>query len=564
MIDELDLRTADAPRLHPASTPRPVPRIGLIARVRAWAWLHRRSFVVVGLLLALAAVVHASGMSRWPGFADDEGTYVAQAWAVQHRGALTHYTYWYDHPPLGWIQIAAWTLLTAAFRRAPSAVAAGREAMLAAHLASCGLVYVLTRRLRMQRVFASAAVVLFALSPLAVEQHRMVYLDNVAVPWLLGAFVLALSPARNLWAAAGSGVAFAVAVLTKETTLLLLPALAWQLWSHAHRKTRQFCLTAFASSLLLVVLLYPLFAVLKGELVPGPEHVSLIDAIRFQLLGRHSSGSVFDPASVAHRVVMAWWRSDPWLLGTAVVMIPLGFVVAALRPVTLALAIQVVTLLRHGYLPAPFVIAMLPFAALLLAGLADFMWGTIRARRASEGGRRRWLALLGPVTVTTAGLVALTAIGPVWLTKLRAHMTTDAVAPLTAAREWIVHHVPKDSRILVDDTLWVDLVERGFDPDLGVVWFYKLDFTNNLDPSVARRLPGGWREFDYLVSTPIIRTALSDQPDGLTEVRTMHERSAVLATFGEGGAEVEVRRVEASPETPRLAADAPPPGRRSG
>ena len=39
----------------------------------------------------------------------------------------------------------------------------------------------------------------------------------------------------------------------------------------------------------------------------------------------------------------------------------------------------------------------------------------------------------------------------------------------------------------------------------GVVWFYKLDTSNNLDPSVARRLPKGWLEFDYIVSTPTLR-----------------------------------------------------------
>ncbi|WP_158277089.1 hypothetical protein [Serinibacter arcticus] len=33
-----------------------------------------------------------------PQFIDDEGTYTAQAYAVERLGELTHYTYWYDHP----------------------------------------------------------------------------------------------------------------------------------------------------------------------------------------------------------------------------------------------------------------------------------------------------------------------------------------------------------------------------------------------------------------------------------------------------------------------------------
>ena len=67
--------------------------------------------------VGLLAVVHARGMTSSPAWFDDEGTYVAQAWAVETRHDLAHYTYWYDHPPLGWFVIAAWTWPTQAFER---------------------------------------------------------------------------------------------------------------------------------------------------------------------------------------------------------------------------------------------------------------------------------------------------------------------------------------------------------------------------------------------------------------------------------------------------------------
>ena len=50
-----------------------------------------------------------------PAATDDEGTYLAQAWAVQHGQGLAHYTYWYDHPPLGWIQLAGLSWVPALF-----------------------------------------------------------------------------------------------------------------------------------------------------------------------------------------------------------------------------------------------------------------------------------------------------------------------------------------------------------------------------------------------------------------------------------------------------------------
>src|SRR4029453_7808458 len=114
--------------------------------------------------------------------------------AVLHWHTLAHYTYWYDHPPLGWLLLAAWTGLTGGLSRTASAIAAGREFMLVAQLVSAGLLYGLERRLGLRRAAAAAGVLLFTLSPLALSFHRDVYLDNIATPLVLAAFLLALSP----------------------------------------------------------------------------------------------------------------------------------------------------------------------------------------------------------------------------------------------------------------------------------------------------------------------------------------------------------------------------------
>ena len=60
------------------------------------------------------------------------------------------------------------------------------------------LLFVLGRRLGMHRSASAAAVLVFALSPLALQYHRTVYIDNVATPWLLAAFVLVLSRRQQL------------------------------------------------------------------------------------------------------------------------------------------------------------------------------------------------------------------------------------------------------------------------------------------------------------------------------------------------------------------------------
>jgi hypothetical protein len=534
------------PAEHVEPTPAPAPdRPGTHPADRRWSLVerareHRTSLLVLLVLLALVAVVQATGMSDAPQRNDDEGTYVAQAWAVQHWRTLGHYTYWYDHPPLGWLLIAAWTAATGAFGRAASAVAAGRELMLVLQLASAALLYVLARRLGLRRPAAAGAVLLFALSPLALGFHRAVYLDNVATPFLLGAFVLALSPGQRLAAHAGAGLCFAAAVLAKETSLLLAPALLWQYWQVSDWRTRRYSLAVAASLFALPCAAYLLYATLRGELLPGPGHVSLVEAVGFQLAGRAPSGSPFDPGSAGRGTIRLWLGLDPWLLAAAVLLVPAGLAIRRLRPVTAGFAILAAMTLRPGYLPVPLVIGMLPFASLLVAGVADTAWGRPAATRLArhEAPRALGRRLAGPVVVAVCLALAAVLVVPSWWRGDRDLMTADHDAPFRQADAWIGDNVPREARLLVDDGLWVDLVERGRPPGQ-VVWFYKLD----TDRDVEGRYPRGWREFDYVVSTATVRGF----PEHLPQVAEALRHSEVVATFGRGPGRVEIRKVQGSP-----------------
>ena len=518
--------------------PRPSGRRpGLPGRL----WRHRTSIVLLLGLLVVVGVVHATGMARAPQRVDDEGTYVAQAWTVQHWRTLGHYTYWYDHPPLGWLLLAAWTSLTGAFDRAATAIAAGREFMLAVQLVSAALLYGVARRLELRRVAAAGAVLAFSISPLALDMHRAVYLDNIATPLVLAAFLLALSPTHRLAAHATGGLCLGAAVLVKETSLLLVPAVLWQYWQVSDRRTRRYSLILAGSLFVLVIATYLLYATLRGELLPGPEHVSLVDAIRFQLTGRAGSGSPLDPDSLSRRTLELWLGKDPWLLGAATVLVPVGLAIRRLRPVTAAFAILAAMVLRPGYLPVPLVIGMLPFASLLVAGVADAAWGwsASRIEGADTIGRRasRFRAL-GPVLVVACLVLAVVVIAPGWWQRDHDLMTVDQDRPFRQAEAWIAANVPHQARLLVDDALWVDLVERGYPPGQ-VIWFYKLD----TDRDINGRFPRGWREFDYLISTATLRSF----PDSLPQAREAQRRSRVVASFGRGAQRVEIRKVQGSP-----------------
>jgi hypothetical protein len=495
-------------------------------RLLAWGWRHRHTIAVLLPLLAVTAAVRLWGLGHGPALADDEGTYMAQAWAVQHQHGLAPYTYWYDHPPLGWLQLSVWTSLTDAFGGKGLSVLAGRQLMVGFSVIDAGLLFVLARRLGMRRSLCAVAVGLWALSPLAVGFSRMVFLDNLALPWILAAFVLAASPRRDLMAHAASGLCFAAAVLTKETSALLLPALVLLLWTHSVRQTRMFCLTAFAAGAVLLTAAYPLLALLKGELLPGTGHVSLLEALRFQFLTRPSTGSLLSAGSGSRRVLDGWLSLDGWLLlGGLIAVVPV-LVSRRFRAVGLGLALLLLAAIRPGYLPEPLVITVLPFCALAVAAALDL------ARSA------RWKVVRYAAVVP---LLAATLLVPTWIKGNQALAAYDQSAPTVAAEHWLEQH-HQTGRLLVDDTVWADLVSHGYAPSQ-VVWFYKLDYLNNLDPSVRRQIRS-YSDLHIVVSSPIIRSALQDNNAGsLTLVRQAIAHSTVVATFGHGTQRIEIRAV---------------------
>ena len=71
--------------------PQPARRESLARRAAAstLGWLRRQVpdlLLVSVLLLAIGGAVHYAGMNDAPARFDDEGTYTAYAWAVQHWG----------------------------------------------------------------------------------------------------------------------------------------------------------------------------------------------------------------------------------------------------------------------------------------------------------------------------------------------------------------------------------------------------------------------------------------------------------------------------------------------
>ncbi|WP_439694115.1 ArnT family glycosyltransferase [Curtobacterium sp. SP.BCo] len=518
-----------------------IPIRGAVAGsgVGVGAWFRRHAASLGWLLpvLAVTVVVQDWNMSGTPQRIDDEGTYTAQAWAIAHLGEITHYTYWYDHPPLGWIQIAGYTSLTGAFARYPFAVEAGREAMVFFAAVSSILLFVLARRLGAGRATAAAAGLVFALSPLALQYHRTVYIDNVATPWLIAAFVLVLSRRQQLAGFAGAAACLGVAVLSKETYLLALPFLIWIAVRRADKSTRRYTLSVAGAVLAVIGGGYLLLAAVKGELLPGAGRVSLLEGITYQLGSRAASGSVFDAGSLANDAASQWWQLDPVfiVLGSAAAVV--GLFLRRVRPIAAMLVFLLLFMFRpNGYLPVPYVIMLIPFAALLVAYTAEravlAIAGRLRTSTRLGAVTRRGLGVTWAVVTAAALVVAV----PLWGGQLRGFLLGNLDLPMQQAEQWVGDNVPKSSRLLVDDAMWVDLVQDGFARN-NVVWYYKLD----TDAAVERQSPNGWKDSDYVITTDSMRTGGNSSSD----IRQAIENSTTVAAFGTGNQKVDVRRIHA-------------------
>jgi hypothetical protein len=502
------------------------------------------SIPIFGILLLLTATLRLINLTGSPARLDDEGTYMAQAYAVNQWGELAHYTYWYDHPPAGWLQLALWTAISGP-DFGGNAVAAGRYLMVFVAGITAALLWVLARRIEMSRWASAAAVAIFALSPLAISLSRTVYLDNLATAWVLGALVLLCSPRYRLSAMFGAATCFGIAVLTKETMLLLMPMFAWLVWTRTAPVTRRYALAVFVAVFGVVVSTYVLLAVLRGELVPGPGHVSLWDGIRFQLWERATGGALNDPSSLKRHTVDEWLKLDPALPLLAVPIALAALFVKRLRPFAVGLVMLIATILRPGYLPVPFILSALPLTALVAAGT-----GEVALHRVFRPAAQRSVTLQRlRIPALAAGALIVSIAVSLWLPTYHGLLESDDDASMRGAQHWIEQNVPKTDRLIVDGAFWVDLIRNGRDRR-NVVWAYKVD----TDAEVQGWAPHGWTDYEWVVSTASLRANMP--PTGVLTDAVAHSQPA--ATFGLGGTRVEVLRVDNDAPTSKPPSPAAP------
>ena len=519
-----------------------VPRVNRGAAAR-WAYEHR-IWLAAALLVVVVAVSHGYNMLHYPYLEDDEGTYFSQGWAVFHLGRLAPYTYFYDHAPVGWIQIALWQLATGPMHLT-YALASGRLLMLLYQIGSALLVLAIGRRYSGKVWVGLFAALLFSLSTYGIFYHRRILLDNIATFWLLlSLFMLTGNVTlRRVWL---SALAIGIAVLSKEVAIAAVPALAILAGRQTPRESRLFAVIGWLAIALSVCSIYVLMAAVKGELFAAGTllgghhpHVSLLCSLQWQA-SRSGGGSILDPSSPFWTMARSWAHAEPLLV--------IGGTLAALTSVIALRRNPFISMLgwtilsiwlflgRGGIVLVFYLVPLLPFLALAIAAVLE---ATVSATRRTLPARIALPSAAALIAVAACLAAILLIVGyqrsetPLW--------TGKPVNGQIAASQWIQRNLPASSRLVIDNYMWNDLHApgpggRAF-PDAHYYWKV------GDDPQVRRTaFKDNWRDVDYVITTPQLVSDTEQQH--FPVVTPALEHSVLVKTFDTGGWNIQVRHVD--------------------
>lgn len=468
-------------------------------------FFHRHATAIVFIcVLLISGFSHGYNMLNYPYYESDEGTYTSQAWSLLTEGTLAPYTYWYDHPPFGWIVIALWDkILPNNIFTFGTSIDTARVLMLVIHLISTSLIFFITKRLTQSTTIAALACLLYSLSPIGIYFRRRVLLDNIMNMWLLLSLAILFFKRISLRHFALSGLLFAFAFLTKISALFFAPTLIYIIVVNNYQSHKVFRSMVWIGVAILSIFIYPIYSMLKGEFLPvsitGGRHVSLIESILFQM-GRGSNVLFFKSGSDFLAVFHDWILRDmPYVILLGIILVVGIFVSVrniAARAFLFGTVFYILFLIRGGIVINFYIIPLLSFLTILgaicLKDILQRMATSSYTLRSTWS--KRWLRII-PIALSICTLVYYSTIAT---TK---HLVADEVSNQRKAIAWIKDNLPEDADIIIDDIMLVELRDSRYRNEkvfTNAEWFYKV----SRDPAIRdEKYNGNWRTFDYIALT---------------------------------------------------------------
>jgi endo-1,4-beta-D-glucanase Y/4-amino-4-deoxy-L-arabinose transferase-like glycosyltransferase len=480
---------------------------------------HKLEILLIGIILIISAFAHGYNMFNYPYYESDEGTYMSQAWSVSEQGNLAPYTYWYDHAPAGWLFIAGWAKVTGGYFAFGDALASGRIFMLVLHVCIAGLLYFITRKLSNGILAPTIAVLLFSLSPLGIYFQRRILLDNIMLFWSMISIAILLKDNLKIRHIVLSGLAFGIAILTKETAIFFIPALLYGVYLYSHVMHRRIALVQWLAVTGSVTSLYFFYALLKGEFFPvkaGEHRVSLLETFAYQS-SRGSGYPFWNIQSDFYHAFVTWLSRDPYLIifGIVSTLILLVFALRdkKLRMPVLLIVFSCLFLMRGGLIIDFYVILLIPFLALAIGVVAQKMM--IALARNSK----LWRYALSSALV-------LILVLPSALSSTKQYINNET-EPQLKAMDWIRENVDPKKKIVIENWMYTELRNPNKDPIFNdSEWYYKVQ----LDPSIRSKFQNSWKNIDYIaISYETLQTIQKGEGDFIGSILA---KSELVASWG--------------------------------
>ena len=272
------------------------------------------------LCLMRFAWLHADFPNHSP-WMRDSAKYTDEGWwanaAVRHF-LIGHWEVAGDYNPAAAVPV--WpALLTIVFKLMGVSIIAARAVNVGFSAATVALVYFVIRRYGGTQTTAAVAAVLLAASPFAFAFSRLAILDTMVVfEWVLIVWAASYADREHSWPLPVLGLLMGVMVLTKTTSLALLPSIFWLLWKRSLRALLTVSTVAGA-----VLGLYFLL-VLRSRYAGDYHYFFAINALADVELGRTGAllqqlfrnclwiGRILYPASLAVLVLSLIWLRRLW------------------------------------------------------------------------------------------------------------------------------------------------------------------------------------------------------------------------------------------------------------
>jgi Glycosyl hydrolases family 8 len=481
------------------------------------SFINKNLYVIVTLIIL--TIINLWNFLNFPYYNTDEGIYTAQGWTTLYLGQLSVYTYWYDHAPGGSLLIGWFFKITEnLYNFKDFAIGNGR-------ILSEILLFVsnILFALIIKKKSGSIGVVIFGLlafnfSKLNIYFHRFILLDNLMVFWFIVSLYLLLNFKLSNISVYFSGLILGISFWSKESALFyFLPMLLYVIWE-SDKKIKLFKGILFSSGFIFVVLMYPVLALLKTELIPAKDKVSLISTILFHS-GRGSRKLFILPESEFGYNVREWLLIDPVntfvLLATLLTPLIYKFLNIEKKYFWLVYFLHFmyfVFLARGGTVLIIYVIPFLFTGAWLLT----LIFQNLILKLESKSKNICYISII---------IFFLIFHGTLFNSDV---LNYDANINHRKALEWVRENANTSDVIAIDQS-WQDLN----DPNniskkvfTNSEWFFKFD----LDPEFNKKLiDGKWQNIKYIVASSPVYDQL--ESSNLKILKTALNNSKIVKEF---------------------------------